>query len=61
MRQLISAIESEADREHVLQRVQELSGAPEQSAEEVELILLTLALELWELRVRTAKLNGGEL
>lgn len=50
----ISAIQNEDDRERALERVSELSGCLEQSPEEVELILLTLTLELWELRQRTA-------
>lgn len=54
MLQHINAIENEDDRLRVLERVAELSGCLEQSAEEVELILLTLSLELWELRQRTA-------
>lgn len=54
MQQTINAIESEDDRERVLQRIEELSGVIEQSPEEVELILLTLALALWEMRERTA-------
>ncbi|AZO81817.1 MULTISPECIES: hypothetical protein [unclassified Bosea (in: a-proteobacteria)] len=54
MHQLITAIQSEDDRERVLLRIQEMSGATEQSPEEVELILLTLSLELWELHMRTA-------
>lgn len=58
MQQFIKAIQSEDDRERVLLRIQDLSGAIEQSPEEVELILLTLTLELWELRERTADLTG---
>jgi hypothetical protein len=56
--QQIDAIQNEGDRERVLERVEDLSGCTEQSPEEVELILLTLALELWELRQRTAALPG---
>jgi len=56
VQQLINAIQSEDDRERVMLRIQELSGAIEQSPEEVELILLTLTVELWELRARTVVL-----
>lgn len=53
MLQHIHAVENEDDRKHALERVAELTGCTEQSPEEVELIMLTLALELWELRQRT--------
>lgn len=65
MWQYISAVQSEGDRDRVLSRVAELGGCLEQSPEEVELIMLTLALELWELRHRTdamtAELHRGTL
>jgi len=61
MHQTINAIETEDDRERVLQRIEELSGAIEQSPEEVELILLTLALGLWEMRGRTAAMPAAQV
>jgi hypothetical protein len=59
MPQHIRAVQSEADRDRALQRVEDLSGCSEQSPEEVELILITLSLELWELRQRTAEIETG--
>ncbi len=57
MLKYISAVENADDRNRALERVAELTGCPEQSPEEVELIMLTLALELWEMRQRADALD----
>lgn len=46
------SIQSQADYDAALKRIQELTGAPEDSSEEKELVKLVLAVEIWATKHR---------
>lgn len=46
------SIQSQADYDAAIERIQELTGAPEGSMEEKELVKLVLAVEIWDTKHR---------